>query len=489
VDWENNEPWSRHTGDDPWDRDLQKPKRRIGRASQPESHDSASGHAIGSCDEDISYDSTRDHQDGGAKETTFAPRTKQKKAAKQGKNAKRKRGWISVPLIAVVTALAISLCSNLLSDSDPSSSIQTDFWSGFASSEEDFSGNDNFSVDIDPDEDGDADADAEEASENGPSDIARYEADGSYQLELHSSEGLEALTYQEIYAKVAPSVVSIAVYGDDSGAYATGIILSEDGYILTNQHVVANQSYAQVTTADNVSYDALLVGEDPNTDLALLKIDAEGLTPAEFGRSDELVVGDECFAIGNPLGINYRSSFSNGIVSALNRTVNMNDYTMTLIQTTTALNSGNSGGPLINIYGQVIGVNNMKIMSSETTVEGLGFAIPSTTAQRVANSLARIGSVEHPVIGITCYAVTAGGQDGAEVNGILVATVDAASDAYAAGLEPGDIIIAIDGQTVEQVSDVNLSALHVGDSITLTVYRDGDTFEMTIALVEQNDLG
>ena len=126
-------------------------------------------------------------------------------------------------------------------------------------------------------------------------------------------------------------MVTITVYGDYSGAYATGIILSEDGYILTNQHVVALQSHAQVTTADNQVYDALLVGEDPNSDLALLKVEAQGLTPAEFGTSDELLVGDECFAIGNPLGINYRGSFSSGIVSALNRNVNMNDYTMTLI--------------------------------------------------------------------------------------------------------------------------------------------------------------
>ncbi len=233
---------------------------------------------------------------------------------------------------------------------------------------------------MDPEPDGSQDSSVEPAQateeETGPSNIELYQGDASFSLELRSAQGLEALSYQEIYAKVSPSVVTITVYGDYGGAYATGIILSEDGYILTNQHVVALQSYAQVTTADNQVYDALLVGEDPNSDLALLKVEAQGLTPAEFGTSDELVVGDECFAIGNPLGMHYRGSFSNGIVSALNRNVNMNDYTMSLIQTTAALNSGNSGGPLINIYGQVIGVNNMKIMQQRDHRGGPGLCHP-----------------------------------------------------------------------------------------------------------------
>ena len=354
-----------------------------------------------------------------------------------------------------------------------------------------YSGDDDFSINVDPpssQEDDGSSGDSADDEETGPSDIQRYQGDAPFALELRSSQGLEPLSYQEIYAKVAPSVVTITVYGDVSGAYATGIILSEDGYILTNQHVVALQSHAQVTTADNQAYEALLVGEDPNSDLALLKVEAQGLTPAEFSSSDELVVGDECFAIGNPMGINYRGSFSNGIVSALNRSVTVNGYSMSLIQTTTALNSGNSGGPLINIYGQVVGVNNMKIMSSETTVEGLGFAIPSTTAQRVVNALITEGEVEHPVLGITCYAVTAGDQEGNEVDGIYVVSVSAGSDAAAQGLQPGDIITALNGQSVHQVSDVDLTGMSVGDSVTVTVYRAGETFDLTFQLSEQNDL-
>lgn len=450
------------SSDDPWDRQPSSTGGVFG-SRQPESHDPGPDHVIGSCGPDLNYDSH------------CIPR--------------KKHGALWGVIIIVVAALIICGIGFAISRVFFPSSPVSGLISGGA---DNYSGDDGFSVNVDPEPDGNQDSSVEPAQEvqeeTGPSDIQRYEGDASFSLELKSSQGLEALSYQEIYAKVSPSVVTITVYGDYSGAYATGIILSEDGYILTNQHVVALQSHAQVTTADNQVYDALLVGEDPNSDLALLKVEAQGLTPAEFGTSDELLVGDECFAIGNPLGINYRGSFSNGIVSALNRNVNMNDYTMTLIQTTAALNSGNSGGPLINIYGQVIGVNNMKIMSSETTVEGLGFAIPSTTAQRVVNALITEGTVEHPVLGITCYAVTAGDQDGNPVDGIYVVTVDANSDAAAQGLQPGDIITSLNGSPVYQVGDVDLSGMRVGDSVTVTVYRSGETLDLTFQLVEQNDL-
>ena len=456
-DWEH---WNRRRGaasyDDPWDRPAPaRPARR------PEAHAPGPDHAVGACGPDLSNDSANPDR------------------AKPGQ---KRRGPLRGAVIILVAALVVcgvgfgvfQVISALAPQAIPS-----------------ISDNDGFSVNVDPDssqDDTGQDSAAPEEDETGPSQIQRYEGDGSFSLELRSAQGLEALSYQEIYAKVSPSVVTITVYGDLSGAYATGIILSEDGYILTNQHVVALQSHAQVTTADNRTYDALLVGEDPNSDLALLKVEAEGLTPAEFGSSDELVVGDECFAIGNPLGINYRGSFTNGIVSALNRSVNVNDYTMSLIQTTTALNSGNSGGPLINIYGQVIGVNNMKLMSSETTVEGLGFAIPSTTAQRVVNALAAEGVVEHPVMGITCYGVTAGDQEGNPVDGIYVVTVNPASDAARQGLQPGDIITAVNGQPVYQAGDVDLSGMHVGDPITVSVYRRGERLELSFQLVEQNAL-
>ncbi len=457
-DWEQYHRRNDVPSDDPWDR---KPVSGGGSffARRPEAHAPGPDHVIGSCGPDLTYDSH------------CIPR--------------KKHGALKGVIIIVVAALVIGGIgigvSRLLFANTPASG--TGIITG-----DNYSGDDDFSVNVDPEPDDGADDSEALEDETGPSNIQLYEGDASFSLELQSSQGLEELSYQEIYAKVSPSVVTITVYGDYSGAYATGIILSEDGYILTNQHVVALQSHAQVTTADNQVYEALLVGEDPNSDLALLKVEAQGLTPAEFATSDELLVGDECFAIGNPLGINYRGSFSNGIVSAVNRSVNMNDYTMTLIQTTAALNSGNSGGPLINIYGQVVGVVNMKIMSSDTTVEGLGFAIPSTKAQQVVNALITEGKVEHPVLGITCYAVTAGDYEGNEVDGVYVVTVDENSDAAAQGLQPGDIITAFNGSPVYQVSDVDLSGLRVGDSITVTVYRSGETLDLTFQLVEQNDL-
>lgn len=457
-DWEQYYRRNDVPSDDPWDR---KPTSGAGTfgSRRPEAHAPGPDHVIGSCGPDLAYDSH------------CIPR--------------KKHGALKGIIIIVVAALVIGGIgigiSRAVFANTPASG--TGIITG-----DNYSGDDDFSVNVDPEPDDGADASEPLEDETGPSSIPLYEGDASFSLELKSSQGLEELSYQEIYAKVSPSVVTITVYGDYSGAYATGIILSEDGYILTNQHVVALQSHAQVTTADNQVYDALLVGEDPNSDLALLKVEAQGLTPAEFATSDELLVGDECFAIGNPLGINYRGSFSNGIVSAVNRNVNMNDYTMTLIQTTAALNSGNSGGPLINIYGQVVGVVNMKIMSSDTTVEGLGFAIPSTKAQQVVNALITEGKVEHPVLGITCYAVTAGDYEGNEVDGVYVVTVDENSDAAAQGLQPGDIITAFNGSPVYQVSDVDLSGLRVGDSVTVTIYRSGETLDLTFQLVEQNDL-
>ena len=211
-------------------------------------------------------------------------------------------------------------------------------------------------------------------------------------LELVSAgEDAQALTPGEVYDQVRPSTVT--VLGEDAEGYSvgTGVIFTEDGYILTNYHVIDGCSACQVWITDEYGvdsvYDALLVGGDADQDLAVLKIDAQGLTPAEFGVSDELSVGDPVYAIGNPLGLELRSTFTDGIVSAVNRDVDVDGVIMTLIQTNAALNSGNSGGPLINQYGQVVGINTIKIMSGYATLEGLGFAIPTSLAQRWVNEL------------------------------------------------------------------------------------------------------
>lgn len=315
--------------------------------------------------------------------------------------------------------------------------------------------------------------------------LERYDGDSSgVTLELKSSQGLEALTYEALYQKCEPSVVSITVENDDSSGSGTGIVLTEDGYIITCAHVVSGQATATVTTGDEKEYNALLVGSDPQTDLALLKVDAEGLIPAEFGDAGELTVGDEALAIGDPLGATFRGTLTNGIISAINRDVTLNGYSMTLIQTTAALNSGNSGGPLLNIYGQVVGINNMKMVSSSTTVEGLGFAVPTTTAKEIIEALAKDGGISRPVLGITCYGVdeeTA--QKKGTRAGLVIAKVNEKSDCAAKGLKAGDLITAIDGKLYTDVAAFKEYAadFEIGHQVTLTVYRPKETAEDSMA--------
>lgn len=337
-----------------------------------------------------------------------------------------------------------------------------------------------------------------EETEEVPEELGRAELTGELTLDIQSSRDLEPLTYQELYAKCLPYTVSITVIAQDGIGTGTGIVMTEDGYILTCNHVVEGGSVCRVTTSDDETYEALLVGGDAQTDLAVLKIEAEGLTPAEFGDSDQLTVGDEALAIGDPLGTELRGTLTNGIISAINRNVTVNGYAMTLIQTTAALNSGNSGGPLLNIYGQVVGVNNMKMNSSQVTVEGLGFAVPTRVVQEIVPILSTQGKVSRPVLGITCYGIDEETKElsGEPVTGLRVATVDEHSDAYVQGLEVGDYITAVNGTHVVSVDEVKelIQDLEIGDTVELEVYRldpateTEETFTMEIALVDQSEL-
>ena len=254
-------------------------------------------------------------------------------------------------------------------------------------------------------------------------------------------------------------------------ATGSGIVMSSDGYIITNAHVIYDtESDYQMGKATSVSvvmgenhdqeYEAEIVGYDVQTDLAVLKIDAEGLTPAEFGNSDDLNVGELVVAIGNPLGFELYGTTTCGIVSAVNREVQLEDRTMTLIQTDAAINSGNSGGMLLNAYGQVVGINSMKMGSSygSASVEGLGFAIPISDAKEIINSLINNGYVTgRPQLGIT--GVTVSESDAQRFNlpqGVYVYGVAENSAAAKAGLQQGDIITAIDGvevTTMEELSE------------------------------------
>ena len=314
--------------------------------------------------------------------------------------------------------------------------------------------------------------------------------DPSVQMTLVSSA--DELSFQEIYAKVIPSIVYIEVYSESSTSSGTGVIMTENGYIVTNHHIVANHSEGWVVLADGSQYEARLVGSDVESDLAVLKINAAGLTPAQFGISDQLRVGDTVLAIGNPLGSELIGTMTEGIVSAIDRDVNVDGYTMNLIQTTAALNPGNSGGALINTAGQVIGITNMKMMSDYETIEGLGFAIPTVWAKEVVDTLLAQGKITgRPTIGIMCFALEEGaapyyGLD----SGIYVDSVTPGSPADKAGLQPGDIILTVNGLTVTTLEQFTVirDQVNVGGTMHLTVWRDGETFETDLLLVEQYEL-
>ena len=220
------------------------------------------------------------------------------------------------------------------------------------------------------------DWDGEEPQQTEEISIPTVAADPGVTLEVEEEHGAP-LTAQEIYARVNPTVVTvIAQLGEDGASVGTGVIFTSDGYILTNYHVLEGGMDCTVALSTGHSYEARYVAGDAENDLAVLKTDLTGLPAAEFGDSEDLVVGDPVYAIGNPLGYELRGTLTDGIVSAINRDVWVDGRTMNLIQTNAALNTGNSGGPLINVYGQVVGINTIKMTSSYSNVEGLGFAIP-----------------------------------------------------------------------------------------------------------------
>ena len=304
----------------------------------------------------------------------------------------------------------------------------------------------------------------------------------------------QQLSLQDIYALVSPAVVGITALRDgEEYSWGTGIVFTEDGYIITNTHIISGCDGARAAFPDGKVYDLSLVGSDTASDISVLKMEGRGFPYAVFGASDSLRVGDQVVAIGNPLGEAYSGTMTDGIISAINRSVSNNGHSMTLLQTNAALNEGNSGGPLINRCGQVIGITNMKIMSVYTsTVEGIGFAIPSAVVKQVADQLIERGGVPgQPSIGITAGPVSQEAMLLYDLpSGVYVASVNEASDAMRRGLQVGDIILEVNGEAVASVADVNAikDEFAVGDSITLTVFREGDTFDLTITLVDQADM-
>ena len=299
-----------------------------------------------------------------------------------------------------------------------------------------------------------------------------------------------ALSLQEIYKKCIGSVVSITASSQSGKSSGTGIVLSADGYLITNHHVIENAQVIAVQTSDDRQFQASIIGSDEASDLAVLKVDATDLQPAEFGDSGKLAVGDRVVAIGDPLGAQLRGTMTSGIVSAINRDLEVNDRTMTLIQTDAALNNGNSGGPLINCYGQVIGINTMKLRSYySTTAEGLGFAIPMAVAKPILEELMENGYVAgRPAIGISYDTLPLAFRIYYNLpEGVYISAVYDGSDAQAKGVAAGDIITAVNGTRVTSIDELNRvkNQFTAGDSITLTLYNGGSYRDVAVILIDQ----
>ncbi len=318
----------------------------------------------------------------------------------------------------------------------------------------------------------------------------------------------DALSTPEIVDMVGPAVVGIinkAVYtnyGNYFGGYGnpteeveqssgSGVIISADGYIITNNHVIEGASGLVVVLNTGDEYTATVVGSDSNTDLAVLKIDASELTYAKLGVSSDLRVGDSAIAIGNPLGQEFAGTTTQGIISGLNRSVTVDNKTLTLIQTDAAINPGNSGGALVNCYGELIGINTAKISSS--SLEGLGFAIPVDEAKPIIEDLIQNGYVTgRPIIGIAGRAVTE--KDAKAYNlkvGVYVSSMTANSPAHLAGIKIGDVIYECDGKKIETVDDLNeIKNKHkVGDELKMKIYRQGKNVNITLILGEDVPTG
>ena len=304
----------------------------------------------------------------------------------------------------------------------------------------------------------------------------------------------DGMAGEDIYKKVNPSVVSVISTTSEGTGSGSGVIMSKDGYIITNNHVVDGAQSVSVQLSDDTSLDAEIIGTDEQTDLAVIKVTpTSDLTAAEFGDSDELEPGEYAYAIGSPGGVQFANTITGGRISAINRDLTVNDRVMTLIQTDASINNGNSGGALINKYGQVVGITSAKLSGNafgSATVEGMGFAIPINTAKDIVDELIQNGYVSgRPSIGITGQNVES--ADG-KVSGVQVYSIDSRAKAASEGLQVGDVITAVDGTPTPDMDKVNelKQDKKAGDKQTLSVYRisTGKTLNITITLTDSHDL-
>ena len=305
---------------------------------------------------------------------------------------------------------------------------------------------------------------------------------------------VDGMAGEDIYKKVNPSVVSVISTTAEGTGSGSGVIMSKDGYIITNNHVVDGAQSVSVQLSDGTSLDAEIIGTDEQTDLAVIKVTpTSDLTAAEFGDSDELEPGEYAYAIGSPGGVQFANTITGGRISAINRDLTVNDRVMTLIQTDASINNGNSGGALINKYGQVVGITSAKLSGNafgSATVEGMGFAIPINTAKDIVDELIQNGYVSgRPSIGITGQNVES--ADG-KVSGVQVYSIDSRAKAASEGLQVGDVITAVDGTPTPDMDKVNelKQDKKAGDKLTLSVYRisTSKTLNITITLTDSHDL-
>jgi serine protease Do len=326
--------------------------------------------------------------------------------------------------------------------------------------------------------------------------IAKTPSDDS---EPSSSDGVMA--GEDIYKKLNDSIVAIqtANSAGQSVSSGSGVVMSSDGYIITNAHVILDENTSQpmsnvaVLLANGTTLPAQVIGYDEQTDLAVVKVTSESaLTPAEFGDSDALQVGETAYAIGSPGGVELANSMTNGIISAINRDITVNDRVMSLIQTSVTINPGNSGGALINKYGQVVGITSAKLGISY--YEGLGFAIPINSAKEIVDELIQTGYISgRPSIGITGQNVSEQlSQFYSLPEGVQIVSVDSRAKAASEGLMAGDVITAVNGKTVTTMDEINeiKGDMKAGEKLKLTIYRPSTqkSMDLTITLTDAHDL-
>ena len=327
-----------------------------------------------------------------------------------------------------------------------------------------------------------------------------YEGERETQpIDITRVDTSELMTPAEVYAQNVNSTVGIRTsitstnfwgYQTTSAASGSGFIISSDGYILTNFHVIESSNSVTVTTYDGTEYDAKIIGYDQSMDIAVLKIDAKELVPVVLGRSETLNVGDDVIAIGNPLG-ELTFSLTRGVVSALDRQVTLSgNVTMELIQTDCAINSGNSGGALFNMYGEVVGITNAKYSSSSSgaSIDNIGFAIPVDDIRDIVDSIITNGYIVKPYIGVSVSTVSSEATGYGLPGGASVQQIAEGSPAEKAGLQVNDIITAVNGTEISSSGELVeiVGNCAPGDELTLSVYRQGETLELTLTVGEQS---